>query len=89
MVPESLVHGHRSMIIQTSPGVLHMEGNHIQYVMQDMVFLEFPLSMALQHVGSKVVLSQSFNKGHILIPKVVDVALALLEPMSHVTVCAL
>ena len=30
--------------------------------------------MALQHIGSKVVLSQSFNKGHILIPKVVDVA---------------
>ena len=66
-----------------------MEGNHVQYMMQDMGFLEFPLSMALQHVGSEVVLSQSFNKGCILVPKVVDVALALLEPTGHVTVSAL
>ena len=57
--------------------------------MQDTGFLEFPLIMALQHVGSEVVLSQSFNKGCIHIPKVVGVALALLEPMGCVTVSAL
>ena len=66
-----------------------MEGDHIQYMMQDTGYLEFPLSMALQHIESKVVLSQSFNKGCILIPKVVNVALALLEAMGHVTVSAL
>ena len=66
-----------------------MESNHIQYVMQDMGFFKFPLSMALQHVGSKMILSQTFNKGHICIPKIVNVALTLLEPMGHVTVSAL
>ena len=89
MAPESLVHGHRSTIIQTSPGVLHMESDHIQYTIIDIRFLEFPLSMALLHVGSEVVLSQSSNKGCILIPKVVEVALVLLEAMGHVTVSAL
>ena len=64
MVPESLVHGHRSTIIQTSPRVLHMEGDHVHYAMQDTGILKFSLSMTLQHVGSKMVLSQSFNKGH-------------------------
>ena len=49
-------------------------------MMQDLGFLEFPLSTALQDIGSKVVLPQSFHKGHILFPKLVNVALAFLEP---------
>ena len=88
-VPESLVHRHSAMIVQASFRVLHVEGDHIQYTMQDMGFLEFPLSTALQDIGGKMVLSQSFNKGHICLPKVVYVALALLEPMGCVTISAL
>ena len=66
-----------------------MESDHVQYVMQDPGFLEFPLGMALKDIENKVVLPQSFNKGCILFPKVVDIALALLEPMGHVAISAL
>ena len=76
------------MVIQTPLGILHVESDHIQYMMQDPGFLEFPLGTALEDVGSKVVLPQSFNKGCILFSKVVDVALALLEPVGHFAIGA-
>ena len=88
MTPESLLDRHQVMEIQAPLGIFHVQSDHIQYAMQDPGFLEFPLSMALQDVGSKVVLPQSFHKGCILIPKVVDVALALLEPAGHFAIGA-
>ena len=87
-MPESLVNGHQVMEIQAPLGIFHVQSDHIKYVMQDPGFLEFPLSMALQDIGSKVVLPQSFHKGHILFPKVVDVALALLEPAGYFAIGA-
>ena len=80
MTPESLVDGHQVAEIQAPLRIFHVQGNHIQYAMQDQGFLEFLVSTALQDVGSKVVLPQSFHKGCILLPKVVNAALALLEP---------
>ena len=71
------------MEIQAPLGIFHVQGNHVQYAMQHPGFLEFPLSTALQDIGSKVVLPQSFHKGCILFPKVINVALALLEPVGH------
>ena len=88
MMPESFVNRHQVTEIQAPLGILHVESDHIQY-MQDPGFLEFPLGTALQDIGSKVVLPQSFHKGCVLFSKVVDIALALLEPVGHIAIGAL
>ena len=87
-MPESLVARHQVMEIQAPLGIFHVQSDHVQYTVQDLGFLEFPLSTALQDIGSKVVLPQSFHKGGIIFPKVVNVALALLEPAGCFAIVA-